>query len=174
MKTNIASAWSRLFANFIDGIVLFPIGFIYEHYIIGTSHPGINYFYYLLGNQIVWLYYVFFHWKTGQTLGKFLMTIRVVTYIDESNLKFRSSFIRELPVFAVLVIDSIAWTFYFFSVYLGFEEQKTYSLYRMTFEVTRWVTFFWFVLEMITMLLNKERRAIHDFMAKSKVVKRFW
>lgn len=111
-------------------------------------------------------YSVFFHGLFGQTLGKMATKIKVVDVETEDAINFRQAVIRDsIPIIASVLLGLMI-------IYIQFNpggEQDvllvSYALIAVSF-----VYMIWHLLEIITMLFNEKRRAIHDFMAGTVVV----
>ena len=76
------------------------------------------------------LYFVYFHWKYGKTLGKKIMGIKMVN-LDESPVTLGTAFKRWLMTFVSIGL----W-----------------------------------IVTVIMLFVNKEKRAWHDLVAKTKVI----
>jgi uncharacterized RDD family membrane protein YckC len=156
--------WPRYWAGVIDGLVLLPLGgmslwFWYR----GGSAP----------EKVTWLvlatfgglaYSIVLHAIWGQTLGKRLMGIRVLD-VSGNRLSVPQAFMRDL-IGIVLAL----W---------GFPAQLDrmvhgFSTQAATTGRTDWllvVSTALFAAELATMLTNPKRRAVHDFLAGSVVVR---
>ncbi len=98
--------WRRLVAGFIDGFILFILG-VFAGFIFGfvsaLSGVGVNSSVYTAIRSFVnilmyivgFVYYVYFTGKTGQTLGKKAMGIKVVRLSDNLPIGYTSAFLRE-------------------------------------------------------------------------------
>lgn len=95
------------------------------------------------------------------------MRIKAVDINEVAFIGIKRSIIRELP----LLLASISVFFYLFITlfltdHLKLEKAKdTYNNLIST------ASFAWMLIELITMLTNYRRRAIHDYLAKSVVIK---
>lgn len=159
--------WRRFFAGLIDGLILIPITVF-----IGLA-PTNNVFTIILGVFItyssVYVYSIFFHWKTGQTIGKKVMNIRVIDVAENKLLTLRKSFLRDS---VYILLESIGFIFLIIkAIQLGYAPSKNSGI----FSYLEWLGVLWFLLEIITMLTNEKRRAFHDFIAGSVVIRNeYW
>jgi uncharacterized RDD family membrane protein YckC len=116
-----------------------------------------------------YVYTIFFHWSTGQTLGKKWMDVRVIDKSEKRLLTLKQSFMRDsiyiiLEMIGLIVLISRI-------IQLG---QYPFGESIIT-NYLDWLTILWFLLEIGTMLTNERRRAIHDFLADSVVIRdEFW
>jgi uncharacterized RDD family membrane protein YckC len=113
------------------------------------------------------------HGYKGQTLGKMVCKVRVLD-ITENKLSLSQAFMRDI----VLIISNFIFSLYILfnsSIYIKLVTSNNFiedfSAFPIWFRVLAMMSFIWTLLEIITMLTNKKRRAIHDFIAGS-VVKR--
>lgn len=150
----------RLIAIIIDSIILWPITFI-EAYYEDTTDRGLFITISTLSSFIIILYFAVLHAKYGQTIGKKIMRIKITDIDEVTPLGFKRSMIRELPwiiTSVVIVIYSIAQP----------------DLNRLKLDYNSWMSIAsisWMIIELITMLSNQKRRALHDYLAKSVVIK---
>ncbi len=159
--------WPRFWAAMIDALVLLPTGYLASWvYSIGLPST-LNFGYFVFDSLLGFAYSVSMHGRFGQTLGK--MALKVVV-LDKSlgALPWRQAFLRDLvPILITVafVIDASGL------VLSGVNPDQIFEKgYRMS--PLLWVGVFWMVAELLTMLTNNKRRALHDFIARSVVVKR--
>ena len=106
-------------------------------------------------------YSVFMHGRFGQTLGKFFCGVRVVK-LNGSRITYEQAIRREIV--PCLLLPVWVWTFGYLAIY---REYPSSGMFRWAQQICM----YWGVLELITMLFNEQRRAIHDFIAKTVVVR---
>jgi uncharacterized RDD family membrane protein YckC len=111
------------------------------------------------------LYLVIGHGRYGQTIGKRLMGIQVLSVNEQEVIGYRNAFLRECVWFFAQIAGI---------VYLIVETMQSpapVAIQQTYFKsIVALITSSWFILEVITMLLNKKRRALHDLIAGSIVV----
>ena len=133
-----AGFWIRFVAVLVDGICLWVVGFVVRfvaaRFVAGILSGG------RAGERVVLililmlpgaLYYIIFHWKWGQTLGKMALRLRVVT-VDGFPISLGTSVLR----------------------YFG------YLLSALTLSIGY-----------IMAGLRQDKRALHDLVAKTRVVR---
>lgn len=122
-------------------------------------------------------YWVLMHWRFGQTLGKMVMKLKV-TKRDRSAITLRQSLLRscvDIAFYAFVIAGSLyallswphdQWSTLSFWDRMGFFSQSLpdgnsfiQSLY-----------FYWLLAELIVLLINRKRRALHDFIAGTVVI----
>jgi uncharacterized RDD family membrane protein YckC len=159
--------WRRFYAGLLDGLVLLPIG------ILVALIQGDNVLSLVLGmiimHSAVYVYSVYFHYYSGQTLGKKWMNLRVVDKNEQQLLTFEQSLKRDsIPIF----LETIGILFISFQIIkLGYMPSRDSLITQMT----DWLGVIWFILEIVTMMTNDKRRALHDLLANSVVIKNeYW
>ena len=157
----------RVIAGFVDGLVLAPIGFADAWLASPERGPAVILAWGVVSYNVYWLYAVILHSRTGQTVGKRVAGITVMDLSEARLPTFRQAFLRE----AAYVVVNWASLAYLFSLVLsGRYTREAETTGRMA-ELTTYAIFGWFLLEIITTLTNDKRRAIHDFIASTVVVR---
>lgn len=152
----------RFCAGLLDGLVVFPI------WLLTSYLEDTNTFLIIVGNMVdsvaFCAYSVYCHWQSGQTLGKKWMGIRVV-YKDENRLlTLEEAFKRDI---GYIVLSALGL------IYVLYETM--FDSYSSIGSPVDWLGTAWFWLEVITMFANDKRRALHDMLANSVVIKdEYW
>jgi uncharacterized RDD family membrane protein YckC len=170
-----AGFWPRLGAMLVDLIVLSPF--------IALS------FWALYHSRTVALavevplaflfafYNIYFVGRWGQTIGKMALKVKVVA-LNGGAVGYQRAFYRHSVDLALSAMTSALLTYGLLSVtdadynLLVFEErlellsQKTVSIN----EVLDWLYLIWTVSELVVLLMNEKRRALHDFIAGTVVI----
>ncbi|MBC7903638.1 MAG: RDD family protein [Gemmatimonadaceae bacterium] len=152
----------RFFAGILDGMVLRLLS-VLTNFQIETEWESL--FAGILESFLAIGYSVFFHYKFGQTLGKMAMKVKVIDASETKGITFRQSFLRESVwiFFTVLAYSYLAIRIATNSDYLADETQILLALLPVA----------WFILEIVSMLTNDRRRAVHDMIAGTVVVKHY-
>ena len=183
--------WKRVGAGIIDCIVLMPLLFFIDMFtcpngeFMTLSSTIIN--------DSIWLLYsICLHGKYGQTFGKMLFKIKVVT-TEGLGINYSKAIRRDIFLIS-LAIANIFFYSYFVEDIRQFEESSAFiesyvdnnannydneefkKHYRIVVDFYR-SPFFWlnyfaamcFLMEIITMLSNYKRRSVHDFIAGTEV-----
>lgn len=107
------------------------------------------------------VYPVYMHGRFGQTLGKFFVKVRVVG-LDGRRMSYEQAALRD--IFPCLLLPISMWL----SLYVAVTgEQPSPTIYQSLVPLA----FTWVILELVTMLFNERRRAVHDFIARTVVVR---
>lgn len=152
---------ARFVAAIIDSLVLIPISVI-----LVFSIDTYGYLYTLLDGVSVYVYYILMHGYRGQTLGKMVMDIKVVNHHDESDITYRQALMRDIvPLGLTLAIHLIDWRI------MSMDIANYTTEWFMVMAFVGSLPLIWAIIEIISMLTNEKSRAIHDFIAKTVVVK---
>ena len=159
--------WRRLFAAMIDSIVVYPVSFLddWAYHVAWPEAAGVSV--HILYAMIGPIYSVWLHGRYGQTVGKRIACVIVIDQSELAPIGVRQAMWRDSPYIAASALYVAAILFVHF--------QGTDSALGQ-----RWVPVLlgflaygypiWLAAEVLTMLSNPRRRAIHDFMAGSVVI----
>ncbi len=177
-EPQFATFWRRTGAHFIDLLVIIPLA---AAVILLQTQKGIPVFVLILTSALNWLigawYNIGLHAKFGQTLGKMATKIKVVN-IDFSPIGLKQASLRHSVEFGLsgLSVVLTAW-----GLFLMPQEQiETLGFFDRSTEIAKlvpalnpviWVLTAWAYSELLIMLTNKRRRAIHDFIAGTVVIR---
>ncbi len=154
---------SRFLAGIIDSLIFIPFFIISEMFFTDkyTSQLWLS-----LSETVLYTFYVVIgHGKYGQTIGKKVMKIKVLDLSESNVIGYKRAMIRE----SIWILISLSLSVYFITdsdgASLGGQDEITRHD-----NISAVVSFAWLAVELITMLTNNKRRALHDFMAASVVV----
>jgi uncharacterized RDD family membrane protein YckC len=163
----------RLLTGFIDSCVLWPIGFVTSILLCVNVPKGVVALLMVI-ESLAWLVYtVVMHARYGQTLGKMVTKVGVADFRTEGKISWLQAWLREgipmvlslgllgFDIFAVLTRD----------LTLGDVAYGQALLANKTFWFLTALPGLWFLAEVLTMLTNEKRRALHDFIAGTVVVR---
>lgn len=172
-----AGFWKRLPAAIIDMLIWIPFIFIY-HYTQSISIT-IAFVAVVVFSILFSVYSVFFNLKYGGTLGKLAVGIRVTKpngeKIDLKDALLRSSvdivyglLFAISQVYAISKVNSNAY------LMAGFIEriELISPLYPGYTKYTDILSNVWYWSEMVVLLFNKRKRALHDFIAGTVVIRK--
>jgi uncharacterized RDD family membrane protein YckC len=143
-----AGFWRRAAAVFLDALIVIGVALAID-WIVRPEPPwrGIP----DVGYLVFQLFYsVYLVYRFGGTPGKLIMRLRIVR-VDGRAVTLRRAFLRHFPEFL-------------FSL-LGFVGPSWEPYERVLLQIWIWS-------ELIVMLTNKRRRALHDFIAGTVVIRR--
>jgi uncharacterized RDD family membrane protein YckC len=158
--------WRRFWAGWIDGVVFLPIVLLNRWIWAHVSSVAVLGLWHVLHMNLWFAYTVIGHAVWGQTVGKRITGVKVMQ-MSRERLGLKRALLRDSPWLAIGVLGLVAD---FPKVMAGtnpahVKDPGTLGLIFM------WGGMAWFVLELGTMLLNQKRRAVHDLIAGSVVVR---
>jgi len=158
--------WRRAGAAIADGVILIPLHWLNSLIFESVATPSILLLWFTINSFSSIIYSVVLHGFYGQTLGKMLTGVRVLD-LSETRLSFGQAFLR----------DSVPVVFITIGVALGVRTVLGGANPLASVEPTPadiligFTAVLWLVAELMTMLWNDKRRAIHDYIARSVVVR---
>ncbi len=161
---------ASLWAGLVDTFLFYPVALLTENL---AKHSSTILFAGILDQIEMWgfvAYSVLMHGIRGQTIGKILFKVKVYDIL-EKPLSMKQAVLRDIVPIISNALFSI-YVFFNFEVYFKFfisDEVQDPALMPKWILVLGSIQFIWFILEVITMLSNKKRRALHDYIAGSVV-----
>ena len=169
-----AGFWRRLGALLVDSAIFLPLTLL-DFFVFRQSRT-LFVLSTLLLTLVGWTYQVWMHARWGQTLGKMATGVRVVA-LDGSPISWRQAFLRSSVTVGLGCLSAVS------SIY-GLLQIPQADYPRMSFlefgqrlgekQLWPWLTWvqnIWLWSEVIVMLFNERKRSIHDFIARTVVVR---
>ncbi|MCK4401922.1 RDD family protein [bacterium] len=171
-----AGFWKRFCALIVDAIIMSPIFFISSRFAHKSLHGYIATTIFGLFAYIIFQIIFVKFW--GGSPGKLAVKIKIVK-LNGSNVLWREAILRSIvDLMFILLIDfiiiytlsksNITWGSYTFQVFRKYYKTLLPSYYK-TIEILRQI---WFWSELIVLLFNKKKRALHDFIAGTVVIRK--
>jgi uncharacterized RDD family membrane protein YckC len=157
--------WRRFIAGFIDGLVLMPITWIDSFVSSSNLSTHLIVEWAIISHSAAWVYNVLMHGYYGQTIGKMISKVKVVD-VSESPISMRQAFLRD-SVYAGL--STIALILFLYQKFFSGDVES--PVIKSLTNLLGLTGFIWFLVEIVTMLTNEKRRALHDFIAGPVVVR---
>ena len=163
--------WRRFFAEFVDALVLSPVslatGWVWRH---ADSVPlPLLALHYLVSRLLFFIYEIYFLGAHGQTPGKMALGIVVLDVSERRHVSYRQALLRNaVPLgFMLLLLPYQLFQILTGRFYLLLPGGRPDAISWILSQVLM----VWFLLEIVTMTFNSKRRALHDLIAGSVVVK---
>jgi len=150
--------WRRVGAYLIDLAVSFPavvIGSKFYRYAHGTN---VGIFWSALMLVFGLAYSIYFHGRYGATPGKSLMRCRVVAASGEGKISYGTAARREVPTFVLAVMRGVG------------DHWASFAVPPLAAVLTG-AAMCWTFADLFACVATKKRRALHDFIAGTVVVK---
>jgi uncharacterized RDD family membrane protein YckC len=171
-----AGFWRRFFAYWIDVLVFLPaVGLTYA---LGELSRMFYLYWFVPGLVVGLLFHVYLVKRYGGTPGKLVLKTRVAL-VDGSSITTKAAMVRYSVLFVLSALSSLALLMstltmtdelYFSLGYLARSQKMIEMAPSWYFPVSVLVQV-WVWGEFVTMLFNKKRRALHDYMAGTVVVR---
>ena len=165
--------WPRLWASITDALVLsvliyFPQNFATFYPAVWDTALWLAVIVIVWGYPaIAWAYSIYLHGRFGQTVGKMATRVRVVNALTEKPISLRRALLRDcVPI--LISVPLLIYNSYLLLIESPVRESSTLN------ELANWTIYIrviWWLVEIITMLTNDKRRALHDFIAGTVVVR---
>jgi len=170
-----AGFWSRLAAGLVDALVFLPftaLHFWAQSLSWPTAVAGAVLFSYIYA-----AYNIYFHGRWGQTLGKMALGIRVQLK-DGGRITWSAAFLRHCVDLGFSIWTSVIYVGAILSVPEHvFESLDFVARAQVIAGVLPWwygwtnrLWATWSASELVVLLTNRRRRALHDFIAGTVVV----
>lgn len=170
-----AGFWRRLAANLIDALVLMPVSVAPLALTLHSKALALIIVLFSSG-AVGLLYTIYFHATYGQTLGKMALGIRVLR-TDGQRIGWYEAFWRsavDVAFWAILFTSSVV-------TLMSMPEDRFVGLSwaaldieiahtrKTFFRYLEWLASAWLYSEVVTLLFNEKKRALHDFIAGTVV-----
>lgn len=173
-----AGFWIRLKANILDAILFIPVICVSLYLMrFGVVALLLS----LIPSLLFTLWYqVYLVEKHGGTPGKLLMGVKIIN-INGNEIGWNEAILRECITIGINILSTLStiWVVtnlvdesHFLS--LGLLEKMEYmeNLTPVKNKIELWVINIWAYSELLVLLLNKRKRAIHDYIAGTVVIKK--
>ncbi len=159
--------WPRLGAAFLDGAALAPLIWLDKILWNTTSIPIILFLWLLIYTAISLSFSIGFLYYFGQTPGKMATGVIVLDHHGK-KLSFQQAILRNI---VSVVITPLSLFIVSKNLFIGEIANRGYGEDMQFLWWNMGLMMIWMFLEMITMLFNSKRRAIHDLIAGTVVVR---
>ena len=169
--TSIASSGERIIASLWDSLVFLPF-ITLDRYVDHTESQLLIFLYFGVTWQLGWLYSTLLHGYRGQTLGKIRVRIQVVRSSDGSPISYRRAALRDLPYIILVLVATGFWIHSYIAWFGGWFSEDDAAVAEQVFSVVLELNIGWVLLECVSMLFHPQRRAIHDLIAGTIVIRK--
>lgn len=179
-ENRYATFWRRFGASGVDGAILAPIHLLFA-LASYAALSSLSDWRWLAASQVAagvsLVYAIILHARWGQTVGKMATGVRVVAAKGEGRISPLQACLRETPNIVIFVVSfGLLWNFLSKDLseivwrtpdnQVHFDREAVIAVGLATS-----ISFAWTGLEALTMLTNRRRRALHDFIAGTVVVR---
>ena len=157
--------WLRFGARFVDAIIFVPLYIAGWLLLAHSTLTGIRVAWIIVAQCAFVVYQIVMHGLYGQTLGKMSCHV-IVRDISERPLTMKQAVLRSIVDIALLPLG--LWVDLPQLIHAGSIADFHPSLASRLFSG---LCFGWTVIEVVTLLSNEKRRAVHDYIAGSVVIR---
>ena len=162
--------WPRLWAGFVDSLVLWPLAFVLTLTLQLDIPLWLSIIVWFLQSLIWVAYSVYMHGKYGQTIGKMVTKVKIIDAKTHNPISFRHAIVRDSIPILIIIISEVYLAYHLATGTISIDdlingESGTGVGWFL------WIFAGWYLAEIITMLTNNKRRALHDFIAGTVVVR---
>lgn len=171
-----AGFWIRFGSLLLDILIISPVIFI-ELYLNGLS---VNAYYYTIIPTLIFhfWYNIYLVQKNGGTPGKLVSGIKILK-TDGNDLSWKEAILRHIVDFSLTIFISLITliaiplsdTEHYQSLGWIYKQQYLMTLLPVYFTIYTWINNIWTWSEVFVLLFNKRKRALHDFIADTVIVK---
>jgi uncharacterized RDD family membrane protein YckC len=165
VERKYATFWLRLCARIADGLVFMPIVLIGTFLFGRSTVSWVRVVWFSIAQCAVLVYVIVMHGIYGQTLGKMSCHV-TVRDISERPLSMKQAVLRDIVDIILLPLG--LWVYLPQVIRHGSLEPSDPPFLSSLFT---YICMGWVWLDGLTMLTNSKRRALHDFIAGSVVVR---
>ena len=167
--------WRRVGALLLDSLILSPLGIIM---FLSMNYTPRAYLYFALPNVVITLlYYVFLVKRFGGTPGKLITRMRI-TMTDGRPVTTQAAVLRYLPLLIIHVLSLLAMIQGASGLGDDFPSMSFLDKMRVLAEsaprwntIVTWLGYLWWIATAITLAANARKRAAHDFIAGTVVLR---
>ena len=164
-KERYRTGLKRLWAAIVDGIVFMPLLLVEQWIYKTTNSVSILFTWATFVTFAPLIYSIILHYRYGQTIGKWVAGVKVLDISETRKLTLRQSIYRDI---FYLMVAAIGFLYYGFLFIRSDNKENVLGDYSsFSDDPILW----WTLIELITMFTNSRRRAVHDFLAKSVVIR---
>lgn len=154
--------WLRVFAILIDGFIL-GIASKILNLVPTFDLDSIYYPISLIDTNMPFIYAIYMVAQRGQTYGKQIVGIKILDFQTESPVSFNQSLKREIVPLIIVNISLISGWVLFYGV--DIQNYEFTTLGKIIVFLPGFIYGIWSLLEIVTMLFDDKKRALHDYIA---------
>lgn len=160
--------WPRVLAGFIDSLIFLPVTILDRALSSPDRGSAVLITWAIFSYSAYWLYSVLLHARFGQTIGKRVTNVKVMNVSETTIPSFKQAFLRDVGYIAIDMLTLAYFIYLVLAQKYSTGQQQVENGLPGTILTIAGAT--WFFLEIVTMLTNEKRRALHDYIAGTVVV----
>ena len=161
----------RFLALLIDSLLAIPFSILIMALSGFTGSSKVSFILTVALTAAPVIYIILMHAYFGQTLGKMAMKVKVLD-ISERPITFAQAVIRSLPqLLPVFITASMLIQTMFEQMEPRPSNEFTTETFSTLLAIANFLYLFWTIGDIISALLTEKKRALHDFLAGTVVVR---
>lgn len=171
-----AGFWRRLGSILLDILIVLPFSFL----VMYINNLGMKMYFITIVPALIFnfWYHIYLVHRYGATPGKLIARMKIIK-INGDQVDLKAATLRHIVMFSISLIGvfsmiksiGLADETHYMSLTWIQKSQYMMELSPILFKVSTWLTNIWIYGELIVLLTNKRKRAIHDFMADTVIIK---
>lgn len=166
IEQKYSTFWPRFCAGFVDSLIFTPLGRVCSFAMSHCASISIRIIAYIVSSAAFVVYSIWMHGRFGQTVGKMACKV-IVLDISEKPLSVRQAVLRDI---LGVVLFPVGLAVDLPRIVHGIDVSLPANINTVDWVIC-YSSLAWFLTEVITMLTNNKRRALHDFIAGSVVTR---
>jgi len=158
----------RFRAGFVDGLVFLPVSLLDNYFLSPLRAAWILIAWALFSYPAYWVYSVSLHAYRGQTVGKKAQHVKVLDVSEQRIPSLKQALLRDI---GAIVFNCCGLVYFIYLVFTKSYGGPDSVANHWPLIVLGFANLGWFLLEIMTMLTNPKRRAFHDLVANTVVVR---
>ena len=172
VEQSFGGFWRRFWAYSID--VYAVLGFLVPLYYLGYAISRDVALVVLLSGILTPLYFIYFHYRWGQSVGKIILGLKVISQdgnamsLQQATFRYVIDLIFAIVflVFAATVLLEISGEEFSRMTF----QERSFLFVGRSFWILIGVSLIWLLLNALTLQLNTQKRSLRDFLAATRVV----
>jgi len=158
----------RFWAGFVDSLVFLPVNLLDKYLSSPARTAFVLIAWAVFSYPAYWIYSVSLHAYRGQTVGKKAQHVKVLDVSEQRIPSLKQALLRDI---GAIVFSSCALVYFIYLVVTKNHGGSDSLANHWPLMVLGFANLGWFLLEIVTMLTNSKRRAFHDLIAGTVVVR---
>jgi uncharacterized RDD family membrane protein YckC len=171
VKIQYVGFWTRILVNIIDIILLIPIIFVYQ-FIMKLSLESRSVIPITIYYIILYLYLIFMMVRFGGTPGRLILKTKI-TNVNGEKLSVLQAFLRLITYIPSSIAFIVSIQFVINQINMeGLQGKEIMEFYKLKKEsnIFNSIGSILLLIDILWILFNKKKRALHDYLAGSFVV----
>ena len=160
--------WPRFFAPYIDSLVFWPLnGLLFiVLLLLKTPVKALTIIKFAIG-LVFLVYKIYFTGRFGQTIGKMACKVKVIDAKTGADISYFQAVLRNIVSIGNTVIALVFFPGHIFFTRADYKQ----LIFSPSFKIIVAASIIWTIANIIVFFSNDKRRAIHDYIAATVVVR---